>query len=71
MEGKLEQYWEKAKEAIVNLWRDEVDEKDLEKPMDAEQLCEYFGEKCRLSRQQSEERVERVMREIDFRPPGV
>lgn len=71
MESKLERYWEKAKAAILELWSDEVDEADLEEPMNPDQLCQYFGEKCDLTRRQSEERLEQVMDQIEFRPPGV
>jgi hypothetical protein len=71
MENPLQQYWEKIKDAILDQWGDEVDEADLEQPLDQEQLCRYFGEKCKLSRQQAEERVKDIMDQIEFRPPGV
>ena len=71
MESKLHQYWDKVVHAIMGRWGDEVDEADLEEPMDYDQLCEYFGEKCNLEREEAKERVDRIIREIEFRPPGV
>ena len=71
MKNGLQRSWDKAKRAIMKLWGDEVDEADLERPMNQDQLCEYFGEKCQLSRKESEERLDRVLREIAHMPPGV
>jgi ABC-type Na+ transport system ATPase subunit NatA len=71
MEEKLKKYWNEIKEAVLSRWGDQVQEEDLEKPMSYEQLCQYFGEKCDLRREQAEDRIERVVQEIEFRPPGV
>jgi hypothetical protein len=71
MEEKLTKYWTEIKRAILSRWGHQVREEDLEEPMSYEQLCDYFGEKCNLRREQAEERVDRVVQEIEFRPPGV
>jgi hypothetical protein len=71
MESKLQQYWDKVKEVILSRWGDQVEEDDLETPMSYDQLCRYFGEKCNLRREQAEERIGRVISEIEFIPPGV
>jgi hypothetical protein len=71
MEEKLKEYWNEIKEAILSRWGHQVREDDLQEPMSYDRLCEYFGEKCELEREQAEERVDRVVQEIAFRPPGV
>ena len=71
MEEKLTKYWNEIKRAILSRWGHQVREEDLEEPMSYEQLCDYFGEKCNLRREQAEERLDRVVQEIEFRPPGV
>jgi hypothetical protein len=71
VEEKLKRYWSEIRKTILSRWGHQVQEEDLEEPMSYEKLCEYFGEKCGLKRGQAEERIDRVIREIEFRPPGV
>ena len=69
MEDLLSKYWDKIRKAILSRWGHKVKEEDLQKPMNYEQLCKFFGEQCQLRDEEAKEEVRRLMDEAMVRKP--
>ena len=69
MEDLLHKYWDRIRKSILSRWGHKVKEADLEKPMNYEQLCKFFGEQCQLRDEEAKAEVKRLMDEVQVRRP--
>jgi hypothetical protein len=60
----LKSQWDKIRKSILRKWGHRIDEADLQEPMSYEELCDFFGQQCRLSRDEARKEAERVLREV-------
>lgn len=67
----LRERWIDIRNAILSKWGHAIDASDLEEPLDDEQMCALFGEKCGLARQDARREVDRILDELQSRPSGV
>ncbi len=71
MEDLLHKYWDRIRQGILSRWGKKVKEEDLQKPMNPEQLCTYFGDQCQLTRDEAQAEVRRLLDEAMNRRIGV